>query len=377
MPVEFIGMIFHRSDSELKSFRYDGEVDPEFLKTFARAHEDGGFDRVLVGYGSSGPDGWTLATWAAAATERLGFLLAHRPGFVVPTLEARKAATIDQLTGGRLALHIVTGGSDTEQQRDGDFLDHHARYRRTDEYIDVLRKVWASDQPFDHGGEFYRFKGAFSTVRPADPSRIPIYLGGSSEAALRVGARQADVWASWGEPVEAVRSQIAKVREAASELGRAPRFSVSVRPIMAATEEKAWQRAYGILARVQGLSAARPAPRRQNSGSLRLLEFAAQGDVLDKRLFTAIARANGADGNSTALVGTPDQVAESLLDYYDAGATTLLIRGFDPLQDAIDYGRDLLPLVHAEVAKRDREQERAKATRPAEGVRPHPPSHQT
>jgi alkanesulfonate monooxygenase len=114
---------------------------------------------------------------------------------------------------------------------------------------------------------------------------------------------------------------------------------------------------------VQGTAAAKPPPRRQNSGSLRLLEFAAQGDVLDKRLFTAIARANGADGNSTALVGTPDQVAESLLDYYDAGATTLLIRGFDPLQDTIDYGRDLLPLVHAEVAKRDGEQERARRQR--------------
>ncbi|HLF77308.1 MAG TPA: LLM class flavin-dependent oxidoreductase [Dehalococcoidia bacterium] len=357
MPVEFVGMIFHRDESEVSAGRYEGDVDPEFVKTFARAHEAGGFDSALIGYGSSGPDGWSLATWAAAATERLRFLVAHRPGFVVPTLAARKAATIDQLTGGRLSLHIVTGGSDQEQARDGDFLDKDARYRRTDEYLDVLRKTWTSSQPFDHEGEFYRFQGAFSGVKPLQKPHIPIYFGGSSEAALRVGARQADVWATWGEPVEAVRSQIESVRSAAAALGRELRFSVSVRPILGSTEAKAWQRAHEILERETTKAAKKPPRNPRNAGSLRLLDFAQQGDVLDKRLFTAIARATGADGNSTALVGTPEQVAESLLDYYDAGATTLLIRGFDPLQDAIDYGRDLLPLVHAEVARRDHSRE--------------------
>ena len=356
MPVEFVGMIFHRDDSEVSKGRYEGDIDPGFVKTFARAHEDGDFDRVLIGYGSSGPDGWNLATWAGATTERLGFLVAHRPGFVAPTLAARKAATVDQLTGGRVAVHVVTGGSDVEQQRDGDFLDKEARYRRTDEYIDVMRKTWTSTQPFDHEGEFYRFKGAFSAIKPMQRPHIPVYFGGSSDEALRVGAKQADVWATWGEPLDAMRAQIAKVRDSATAQARSLRFSVSFRPIMAATEEKAWQRAYSILDRATNKASTQPPRDPKNTGSLRLLQFAQQGDVLDKRLFTAIARATGADGNSTALVGTPDQVAESLLDYYDAGASILLIRGFDPLQDAIDYGRDLIPIVRAEVARRDRAQ---------------------
>ena len=79
-----------------------------------------------------------------------------------------------------------------------------------------------------------------------------------------------------------------------------------------------------------------------------------QGEIHDKRLWTPIAAATGAAGNTTALVGTPEQVAESLLDYYDLGVTTMLIRGFDPLQDAIEYGRELIPLVRAGVARRDR-----------------------
>ena len=72
----------------------------------------------------------------------------------------------------------------------------------------------------------------------------------------------------------------------------------------------------------------------------------------DQRLWTAIAAATGASGSTTALVGTAEQVAESLLDYYDAGASTVLIRGFDPLEDAIEFGRELVPLVRGGVERR-------------------------
>ena len=79
----------------------------------------------------------------------------------------------------------------------------------------------------------------------------------------------------------------------------------------------------------------------------------ARGEVLDDRLWTEVAAATGARGNTTALVGTPEQVAESMLEYYDLGVTTFLIRGFDPLEDAIDYGRKLIPIVRREIARRE------------------------
>jgi alkanesulfonate monooxygenase len=356
MGIEIIGMISTTLASELygKSI-IAGDVDRDFVARFARVHEDGGFDRVLVGYGSTGADGFAVTAHAAAVTTRLGYLIAHRPGFVAPTLAARKTATLDHVTGGRIALHIITGGSDAEQQRDGDFLDHDARYRRTDEYLEVLRRTWASERPFDFDGEFYRMRGAFSEVKPLQRPAIPIYFGGASGAALAVGARHCDVYALWGEPVAAIRRSIAEVRAAAPP-GRRPRFSVSVRPILAATEAAAWERAHAILARIVELRGGAAAPARpQSVGSQRLLDLAARGEVHDKRLWTAIAAATGAAGSTTALVGTPQQVAESLLDYYDAGATTLLIRGFDPLEDALAFGRDLIPIVRAEVARRERE----------------------
>ena len=132
MTIEFIGMIHHRHASEIHP---PGPLlfDRGYVREFAQAAETGGFDRVLVGYFSDGPDGFLLAALAAAHTERLSFLVAHRPGFIAPTLAARKFATLDQVTGGRAAIHVISGGDDADQLRDGDTLPKDERYARTDE----------------------------------------------------------------------------------------------------------------------------------------------------------------------------------------------------------------------------------------------------
>src|SRR3981081_816966 len=114
MTVEFIGMIHHREASEIMP-PPSVIMDRGYIRDFAQAAEGGGFDKVLVGYYSDGPDGFLLAAAAAAHTEKLGFLVAHRPGFVAPTLAARKFATLDQITGGRAAMHVITGGEQGHQ----------------------------------------------------------------------------------------------------------------------------------------------------------------------------------------------------------------------------------------------------------------------
>jgi alkanesulfonate monooxygenase len=238
---------------------------------------------------------------------------------------------------------------------DGDWLDKDARYARTDEYLDVVKKVWTSDQPFDHFGEHYQVKGAFSLVKPYQQPCVPIYFGGASGPAVTVGAKHADVYALWGEPLAAVKERIAAVRAAAPD-GHNVEFSLSLRLILGPTEEKAWAKARDYLERIVAQRDGRrviPDDKRPAAeGSRRLLEFATEKELHDKRLWTPIAAATGAPGNSTALVGTPKQVAESLLDYYDIGITTFLVRGFQPLEDAIEYGREVIPLVRAQVARR-------------------------
>ena len=330
-------------------------VDGEYIAEFARAHEDAGFDMVLTGYSSSTPDGFEVAGYAAGATSRLGYLIAHRPGFVAPTLAARKAATLDQLTGGRIALHIISGGSDAEQRQDGDWLDHDGRYRRTAEYLDVMKRVWTETKPFDFGGDFYRVQGARSQVRCRQQPHVPLFFGGASEAAVEVGARWADAFAFLGEPLDSIRQRVEDLRRRAAGHGRELSFSVSLRPVLADTEEAAWERARGILARVEESTRGKIVPgqaaREQSALSQRLVNFAATREVYDERLWMPIAYASGGAGNTTCLVGTPRQVADSLLAYHDAGCTSFILRGFDPLNDAIEYGRELIPLLRQGAAR--------------------------
>src|SRR6185436_5480051 len=107
----------------------------------------------------------------------------------------------DHLTGGRIALHIISGASDAEQESDGDFAPKPERYRRATEYLDIMRRTWTSDAPFDFEGQFYRLRRAQSDVRPLQQPHPQIFFGGSSEGALEMGAAQCDVFAMFGEPL--------------------------------------------------------------------------------------------------------------------------------------------------------------------------------
>ena len=353
---------------------FDGPpVDPGYLARFAQAHEAAGFDRVLIGYHATGPDGFAVAAHVLNATTRLKVLIAHRPGFVAPTLVARKLATLDQLTGGgRVAIHHITGGDELDQKRDGDFADHDRRYARTAEFMGLLRRELTATEPFDHDGEFYRVRGAYSYVKPSSADAIPLYFGGASPAAISVGARHADVYMLWGEPVAQIAERVAGIRAEAARHGRTVRFSLSVRPIVGPTEEAAWQRAGEIRAatetRVTGARSSQtqgvqvpdtPGPARRlfgfressSIGSERLQQQAAEREVYDDRLWYGVTRLTGPGGNSTALVGTAAQVADALTAYRRVGVDTVLIRGFDPLDDVVDWGRELVPLLREEAGR--------------------------
>ncbi|QXG46063.1 LLM class flavin-dependent oxidoreductase [Pseudomonas viridiflava] len=345
MSIEFIGYIATQPGSEIHP-RSGATIQPDYVQKVAKAHEDSGFDRALIAYHSNSPDSTLVAAHAASVTHTLKFLIAHRPGFISPTVAARQFATLDVFNGGRTAVHIITGGDDKELRADGSHIGKNERYARSDEYLSVVRQEWTSDKPFDHQGTYYQFEGAHSLVKSPQQPHIPLYFGGSSAAAIAVAGKHADVYALWGETYEQVRDVVKQVRAEAAKHGRTIRFSLSLRPILADTEEQAWARADSILEKARALA--------ERNGFIRR-EPPNEGSRLDKRLWTGIAELLGAQGNSTSLVGTPEQVAEALLDYYDLGITTFLIRGFDPLDDAIDYGKKLIPLTRELVARRERE----------------------
>jgi alkanesulfonate monooxygenase len=354
MPVEMIGWIAPRVSSEI--IPAEGPAfDAATVAETARIHERAGFDRVLIGYFSDAPDGFLVGAQAAFVTERLGFLLAHRPGFVAPPVAARKLATLDQLSAGRLAIHIISGGSDADQAKDGDWTNAATRYRRSAEYIRLLRRCWTEPQPFDHDGEFYKTRGTYAEIRCRQEPHIPVYGGGGSNAAIAALAPELDVYMLWGEPLKETGAFMDRVRTAAARHGRNLTFSLSTRPILGRTEGEAWDRARDILDRILVRRGAAQPAQRQNVGSKRLLAAAAEAELHDTCLWTPLAAATGAQGNSTALVGTPDTVARAMLEYYKLGATSLLIRGYDPRPDAVQYGEELIPRLRELVSAHDTE----------------------
>lgn len=279
-----------------------------------------------------------------------------------PTVAAKQLATLDQLSRGRAVVHFIAGGSDEEQAREGDFLPKAERYARQDEYIRILRRAWESPAPFDWDGKYYQFKNYSNFVRPYNGKSILVSVGGSSQEAYDTGGSLADIFGLWGEPLKETKEQIAKIYAAADKAGRAPedrpRIWVTFRPIIAETEELAWAKAHrtlDLLNANSGKNPRGPAATKgepQNVGSQRLLEIAKRGEVQDRALWYPTVTATGARGASTALVGSYQTVIDSIIDYADIGCELISIRGYDNFNDAVDYGRYILPGVRKILAER-------------------------
>jgi alkanesulfonate monooxygenase len=353
MPVEFVGGLFPRNQLAPRN-GYGAKLDLKYLRDLARAHEHADFDRVLIANG--GGDPLYLAAYAASQTERLGFMIAHRPALTAPTIAARAFATLDHITNGRIRLHAITGFA-AETEHGETLVDKAQRYARAGEYLEIVRRTWTAESPFDFDGQYFQVKNAFSPVKPLQQPHVPISVGGSSDGAYEIAVKHADLYALWAEPLADVAERIGKLRAVAAAAGvAAPRVSLSVRLIIGATEEQAWQRAHEIASTLSANYKAAPRLNRgQSGGAQRLLAVAQRGERFDRALWLATATAVEGSHDSTSLVGTPDTIVAALLDYYDIGVTTFLNRGYEPLYDAVDYGRWIIPAVREEVRKREQQ----------------------
>ncbi|MEU4309253.1 LLM class flavin-dependent oxidoreductase [Streptomyces rochei] len=319
-----------------------------YLSQIARAAEDLGFVGVLTPTGAWCEDAWLTTAMVAQHTERLKFLVAFRPGFVSPTLAAQMASTFQRHTGGRLLLNVVTGGESPEQRAYGDFLDKDARYRRTGEFLEVVRGLWAGET-VDLRGEHLRVEEA-RLVRLPDP--VPeVYFGGSSPIAVEVAARHVDVYLTWGEPPAQVAEKIARARASAEREGRTLRFGVRLHVITRDTAEAAWAQAHRLLdgfdprtvASVQaGLA------RSESEGQRRMLALhggSRDGLEIHPNLWAGIGLVRG--GAGTALVGSHDEVAERIEEYASVGIEEFVLSGYPHLEEAYWFGEGVLPRLRA------------------------------
>lgn len=327
----------------------DREPSLEYIGQIAQAAEAGGFSTLLLPVGSGCLDGWGIASALIPLTQRLRFLLAVRPGFVQPAVAARQATTFDYLSGGRLSINVVTGGSPDELARDGDFLDHAARYRRTREFVRVLKDLFERER-LTFEGEFFHVQDARLHPSFVQQPRPPFYIAGASEEGIRLAAEQADVYMLWGETLEQTRQRMESVRAAATVAGRADtlRYSLSFQVILGDTEEDAWRRADAMVSRVDPAVAARQAEFFRGIDSVgqkrlvALMEGAREQSFrIGPNLWAGLTQVMS--GNSIALVGSPDQVVERLREYLALGFDTVLLRGFPHLETIQEIGREIIP----------------------------------
>ncbi len=332
----------------------DRPADVAYLTEVAQAAERAGFEAVLTPTGSGCEDAWVTCAAVAQHTEKLKFIVAFRPDAIHPAWAAHQGATFHRLTNGRLVVNVVTGGDPVEQRSFGDHLDKESRYRRTGEFLEILKRSW-SGETFDHKGEFYELEQG-GLRRNLDGFELPrIYFGGASPAALDVAAKYAQTYLTWGEPLDAVAAKVANVREKAEAEGRDLRFGLRIHVISRDTEEEAWLEADRILDSIdpEAVKAAQEKfSRMESTAQAKMTELSHVGDgepagrddlVIAPNLWAGIGLVR--EGAGTALVGSHQQVADRLLEYRDVGIDEFILSGYPHLEEALRFGENVRPLL--------------------------------
>jgi alkanesulfonate monooxygenase len=346
-PLRFHWRLIQGEDAE-------GRIAPERLSAaialpqleaqiaFCREAEQGGIDSVLVDTGVGKPDSMALGMALAASTERLKFMVAHRPGLMSPTLFVQQVNTFSTLAGGRITLNIVAGYSSVEQLTYGDGVAHDQRYERMKEYLTICARFWSGDKAVNFEGRHYRIQdGRLNTPFVAPGRRSPeIYVGGGSAHAREVASGFADCWLRFADTPENVARDTAAVRLSGIQVGL--RLSCIVRP----TRQEAIDAARSLL------SGPAIAHRRQSEAaftkasdaeSMRTTYDLGGKEWLTPRLWAGAVQVLGA--TCIALVGTPDEVADEICNFKEAGISQFILHGWPKREEMRIFCREVLPLV--------------------------------
>lgn len=326
--------------------------DIDYNRTLAQIAENAGFEyalsqiRFTAGYGAEYQhESVTFSHALLAATTRLKVIAAVLPGPWTPALLAKQIATIDHLTGGRVAVNVVSGWFKGEFTAIGEpWLEHDERYRRSEEFITALKGIWTTDN-FTQRGDFYRFHNY--TLRPKPLQQHPeIFQGGSSRAARDMAARVSDWYFTNGNTVEGIKAQVDDIKAKAAANNHTVKVGVNAFIIARDTEEEA----RAVLAEIidkadpEAVNAFGDAARQAGKASPE-----GEGNWA-KSSFEDLVQYN--DGFKTNLIGTPQQIAERIVALKAVGVD-LVLGGFLHFQEEVEYfGRKVLPLVRELEAQR-------------------------
>ena len=325
------------------------QTDNRYLRQLAEATDRLGYHGVLLPTGNGCEDALVTASSIATHTERLRFLVALRPGLVMPGEAARQYAALDRVTGGRLMVNVVCGGNPGDLAGDGVTLGHDERYAQADDFLHIWRGLMAGET-VQYEGKYLFSRGGRLMFPPVQAPHPPIYFGGSSPAAHALAAAQADMYLTWGETPAAVAEKIADIRKRAAAHGRRLRFGIRLHFIVRETEGEAWDAARRLISHLSDdtiATAQRKLSQESDSeGQKRML--ALHGGSREKlevapNLWAGVGLVRG--GAGTALVGDPQIVAERIREYQALGIDTVIGSGYPHLEEAYRTAELLFPLL--------------------------------
>ncbi|MFD3911907.1 LLM class flavin-dependent oxidoreductase [Streptomyces sp. NPDC058603] len=321
----------------------------EYSTELARTAEAHGWGGALLGTGWGRPDTFTVATALAARTSTFKPLIAIRPGYWQPAHFAAAAATLDQLSRGRVLVNIVSGLDHLAAYGDTR-SDPAQRYARTQEFLHLVRRLW-TEEDVTFEGEHFQVGGSTVAPRPyaTDTRTHPtLYFGGASEAAERVSAAEADVQLFWGEPLDGLAERIDRLKELSERVGRRHKplqFGLRITTLVRDTTEEAWRAAEEKVAKMAEDSGESTwtGNRMTAAGQQRLFDLAARGEVLDTCLYTTPGKVGGGGAATTWLVGSAADVATALDNYRALGITHFVLSDTPYKEETIRIGDQLLP----------------------------------
>jgi dimethylsulfone monooxygenase len=320
--------------------------DIDYNRRLARLAENSGFDyalsqiRFTAGYGAEFQHEPVAFTHALlAATERLKVIAALLPGPWNPVLAAKQIATIDILTGGRIAINVVSGWFKGEFRAIGEpWLEHDERYRRSEEFIRVLKGAW-TEENFTFKGDFYRLDNYSLKPKPLQKPYPEIFQGGSSRAARDMASRVSDWYFTNGNTPEGIKAQVDDIQDKARSNGH--RVKVGVNAFIIARDTEAEARS--VLAEI--IEKANPEAVKAFGHEVKQAGKASpegEGNWA-KSSFEDLVQYN--DGFRTNLIGTPEQIAERIVALKAVGVNLILAGFLHYLEEVEYFGKRVLPLV--------------------------------
>jgi len=320
----------------------DMEASWRYVRRLARRSEEIGFDLTLIaelnlndikGVTAPSLDAWSTAAAIAAVTESLELMVAVRPTFHPPALFAKQAANIDHISGGRLALNVVSSWWASEARMYGvPFDQHDDRYARTEEWLKVVDGVW-KEPAFSFSGRYYSTENTVLEPKPVRKPRPPIYAGGESPAAKALIAASCDAWLTHGDPPDVIAAKVADMRARREALSLPPMTFGSAGYVVVRRTEAELRKELDRITNV----------RHSARGYGNYQEWLSNTQLEHRVSLEDYSVSNR--GLRSGLVGTPEQVAERIAAFERAGVDLLLLQ-FSPQHDEMEqFAEAVIPLV--------------------------------